>query len=87
MNFKDIHILKKERFSIGIEEASNKYYISIPVSNGFVDYEEYYEIDKAIFNNFPSNIEKVKSLVETYRNREKDEDLILKPGKNRGTTI
>jgi hypothetical protein len=87
MKFKDIHILKEERFSVGIEELSGKHYVSIPVSNGFVDYEEYYEIDITIFKGFPSNIELVKTLVEKYRKREKDEDLILKPGKNRGTAI
>ena len=54
---------------------------------GFIDYEEYYEIDNSTFEGFPSNIELIKTLVEKYRKREKDEDLILKPGKNRGTAI
>ena len=41
MKFKDIHIVKEEHFSIGIDELSDKHYVSLPVSNGFDDYEKY----------------------------------------------
>jgi hypothetical protein len=87
MNFKDIIISKKERFSIGLEEDSGKFYISIPVSNGLVDYEEYYEIDKSIYESYPDNLEKIIKLVDKYRKQEKDEDLFLEPGNNRGVAL
>ncbi len=87
MNFKDIIISKKERFSIGLEEDSGKFYISIPVSNSLVDYEEYYKIDKSIYENYPDNIEKIKKLVKMYKKQEKDEDLFLMPGSNRGVAL
>jgi hypothetical protein len=44
MQFDDIFIFKSERFAVGQEQDSGKYYLSIPVSNGLVEYEEYYEI-------------------------------------------
>ena len=44
MEFEDTYINKDHRFSLGKELNSGKYYLSIPVSNQMVDYEEYYEI-------------------------------------------
>jgi hypothetical protein len=49
LKFKDVVVCRSERFSIGIEESSGRFYLSIPVSNGLVDYEEYYEIDREAF--------------------------------------
>ena len=55
MKFKELHFDRTLRFSIGIEEESNSYYFSIPVSNSFVDYEEYYKITKSSFDLFIKN--------------------------------
>ena len=87
MKFQDIYVSKEKRFSIGIEKSSGKYYISIPVSNSYVDYEEYYEISKDIVDQYPKNIDKINKLVSEYRQRKRDDELIIKPGKNRGTAL
>jgi hypothetical protein len=50
MKFIDHYIFREERFSTGIEEDSGRHYLSIPVSSGTVDYEEYYSIDKDMFD-------------------------------------
>lgn len=87
MKFKDVFYSKEERFSVGVEEESGRYYVSIPVSNTFVDYEEYYEIDKTSFDRYQVDISAAKHFVNKCRNREVDDLLIIKPGKDRGVPI
>ncbi|MGE8097431.1 hypothetical protein [Pseudomonas fluorescens] len=84
MNFNDVLLSKSERFSIGIEEESGKFYVSIPVSNRMVDYDEYYEIDKRAFDTYIKNPASALSFVERCRNREVENLLIVQPGKDRG---
>ena len=87
MKFNDVLVSREHRFSLGIEETSGRYYVSIPVSNGMVDYEEYYEIDRAAFERYRVDPSTAIGFVERCRNREADELLIQKPGSNRGTAI
>ena len=84
MKFKDTYVNKEHRFSVGQETGSGKYYISIPVSNQRVDYEEYYEISKEIHDQCPDNIDELVKLVNKCKKHEMDEKLIIKPGKDRG---
>ena len=42
-------MITRPPLTLGIEEESGRYYISILVSNRRIDYDEYYEIDKADF--------------------------------------
>ena len=44
MKFSDVFVSREDRYSIGAELDSGGHYVSIPVSNGVVDYEEYYAI-------------------------------------------
>lgn len=37
MKFNDTYFSREDRYSIGIESMSGRYYASIPVSNGIVD--------------------------------------------------
>ena len=87
MKFKDVAVNRQERYSLGVEEDSGKYYLSIPVSNGLVDYEEYYEIDKPTFERYRADLDSALELVQRARRRELDDRLIVKPGSNRGTAI
>ena len=84
MKFHDVAVNKAERFSIGIEEESGRYYVSFPVHNDYVEYEEYYEIDRAQFDRFQQDGAAALAFVAKCRNREKDELLIIKPGRLRG---
>ena len=84
MKFKDVFVSKSGRYSIGIEEVSGKYYLSIPVSNQVVDYEEYYEIDRNSFDRFRTEPDLALDFAKKCRNREMDHLLIVKPGKSRG---
>jgi len=87
MNFKDVLVNREERFSVGAEQDSGKHYVSIPVSNGVVDYEEYYEIDQPTFERYRADLNSARDFVGRCRRREMDHLLIVKPGKNRGTAI
>lgn len=84
MKFNDVVVYKAERFSVGIEEESGRYYVSFPVRNDFVEYEEYYEIDRTQFEQFQQDGAAALAFVSQCRNREKDELLIVKPGRLRG---
>ena len=87
MKSRDKLVNREHRFSIGIEEDSGKYYLSIPVSNGLVDYEEYYEIDHDAFDKFRTDPDQAASFAEECRSRLMDDRLIQKPGSNRGTPV
>lgn len=75
-----------ERFSIGIELETERLYVSIPVSNRLVDYEEYYQIDRVAYDLYMSNPAAALDFVKLCRNREVDNLLIFAPGTDRGET-
>ncbi|TFZ34350.1 hypothetical protein EWW49_24820 [Pseudomonas syringae] len=87
MGFKDSFVSRDLMFSLGIEETSGRFYLSFPVSNGLVDYEEYYEIDKTSFDLFQADLKVADAFAMTCRRRERDDLLIQKPGVKRGTAI
>jgi hypothetical protein len=87
VKFDDIFISKEDRFSIGIEKDSKKYYLSFPVSNGLVEYEEYYEIDKAEFERFSRALDEMRKIASLGRDRKNDSRLLQQPGKKRGSPI
>ena len=87
MKFVDKHVFREERFSVGVEEITGKYYLSIPVANPYVDYEEYYEIDPDQFQACPDNLDQLKEIAAKSRARQNDARLIVQPGRLRGTPV
>lgn len=87
MRFRDILVRKEERYSIGVEELTGRYYLSIPIANNLVDYEEYYEINKEEFDAFNVSVVATAEFVQQCRNRKQDDRLMMKPGKDRGVAI
>jgi hypothetical protein len=83
-NFVDEIVSRELRFSIGVETKTGRYYLSIPVANRMADYEEYYEIDRSAYERYRADPRPAVAFVERCRNRELDELLILKPGRDRG---
>jgi hypothetical protein len=84
VKFHELYTCRKDYFSMGIEEDSGNYYLSIPVSNQLVDYEEYYRIDKKTFELYQQDSRVALEFVEKCRQRLNDDLLIIKPGKDRG---
>ena len=87
MTYNDTFFSREDRYSIGIESKLGRHYVSIPVSNGALDYEEYYEITSDQYRAFLEDRESAIAFVESCRRRERDDLLIEKPGWNRGTSV
>jgi hypothetical protein len=78
---------REDRYSIGTEADSGRYYVSIPVSTGLVDYEEYYAISPQQAEAFLVDRDAAVKFVEACRKHQCDDLLILKPGNNRGAPV
>ena len=87
IQFRDIIVRREHMFTLGVEQISGRFYVSIPVSNGMVDYEEYYEIDRVTFDLFSHDPDAALPFVSRCRRRELDGLLIIPPGTNRGAAI
>jgi hypothetical protein len=85
MKFQDVAVNRLERYTLGIEQESRRYYISILVSNRLVDYEEYYEIDEGMFERFRADLDSALPFVVRCRNRLEDPRLMIQPGSDRGS--
>jgi len=87
VRFRDEAVHREERYSIGVEEESGRFYVSIPVSNGLVDYEEYYEIDETLYERYRADLDSALELVERCRRRQADERLMYQPSSRRGSAL
>jgi hypothetical protein len=87
MKFEDAQFSREQRYSLGIETDSGRCYLSIPVSNGLVDYEEYYELSEEQYRLFLVDPVTAAQFAESCRRREQDDRLIQRPGSNRGTPV
>jgi hypothetical protein len=87
MKFDDTFFSREGRYSIGVESISGRYYASIPVSNGIVDYEEYYELTRDQYDEFLHSSAAAIEFIKPCRRREHDDLLLQRPGKNRGTPV
>ncbi|WP_075238904.1 hypothetical protein [Mycobacterium colombiense] len=87
MKFDDTYFSREDRYSIGVESMSGRYYASIPVSNGVVDYEEYYELTVDQYHQFLADRQAAVDFIEACRRHEHDDLLLQQPGNNRGTPV
>jgi hypothetical protein len=87
MAYIDAFFSREARYSIGSESETRRRYLSIPVSNGVVDYEEYYELDATEYDELLRDADAAVRFAESCRNRREDDRLIEKPGWNRGTPV
>ncbi|MFB6610028.1 hypothetical protein ACFCVO_06910 [Agromyces sp. NPDC056379] len=87
MKFRDEYFSREQRYSLGLEEESGRYFSSFPVSNGVVDYAEYYELTGEQYATFLANPTEALAFVDECRAHEHDDLLLQQPGRNRGTPI
>lgn len=85
--YSETYFSAKHRFSIGNDQKTGGYYLSIPVSSGVVDYDEQYHISETQFQDFSADPESAVPFVEECRRRQHDDLLIYPPGNRRGTPI
>lgn len=84
--FVDEVFSREHRCALGTDKKIGWRYLSIPVSNRLVDYEEYYRLSEAEYEAFLKEPAKAVAFAERCRRREMDHLLIIKPGRDRGTS-
>ena len=85
--FVDMKTCQVDRFALGRDNHTGEHYLSIPVSNRLVDYEEYYRLEPALYEGFLIDDHAAAAFAEACRAREHDERLIFPPGSDRGTAV
>ena len=87
MKPQDAFFSREDRYSLGTDLETGRHYASLPVSNGVVDYEEYFELTDIQFAAFLGDRNEALAFVDACRRREHDELLMVQPGWNRGTAV
>ena len=82
--FFDSFFSKEHFYSLGHDSKEGGAYFSIPVSNRYVDYEEYYRISSDELKTFVEQPDLAIAFAEKCRKQEMDDRLILTPGTDRG---
>lgn len=87
MTFDDTYFSREHRYSLGVETRSGRFYASIPVTLGAVDYVEYYELTGERYDELVADPSAAVEFVEACRRRELDHLLMHEPPLRRGTPI
>jgi hypothetical protein len=74
----------EQRCSLGVDQTTGTHYLSIPVSNRLVDYEEYYRLSAEEYDGFLADPARAYAFAERCRQRELDGLLIIPAGADRG---
>lgn len=85
MGFIDSKTSRQHRYSLGTDTESERPYLSIPVSNRMVDYEEFYLLTDAEFYAFEADPTLAVEFVAMCVRRELDDRLIIAPVSDRGS--
>jgi hypothetical protein len=86
-HFSDTHVFREQRFAIGSDTQTNVYFLSIPVANQMVDYEEYYRLTADQYSQFSNNGAAGSMFAQECRARKRDNLIILAPGTDRGDPL
>lgn len=81
--FKDTKVFAEYFFSIGIEETTSQPYISVPVSNGMIETEEYYHLDQGIYDSNENSEGLLIALSRKCLDKQNDENLFYYETLNR----
>lgn len=83
----DEYFSRENLYSLGIDRDSGAHYLSIPVSAGPFDYEEYYRLDDDKYARFLEDPAAAIAFAWECRRQEHDDLLLEKARENRGTAI
>jgi hypothetical protein len=84
MRFSTIEISRDHRYALERDTETGAPVLSIPVSNGIVDYCEYYTISESELARFLNDEAAAASFAIECGRRERDDRLVIKPGAARG---
>lgn len=87
MRFTNTKVFREERFAVGFDTKTGMSFLSIPVSNGLVEYSEFYVIPRELQERAAENKSQLLTLAEQCRRHELDSALIEQPGRLRGEPI
>ena len=62
MRMKVVFIDQTLRFALEIDEEDGGHFVSIPVRNAMVEYDEWYEVDRATFDSYVADPARMASL-------------------------
>ncbi len=84
MKWNTVYVSRQRRFALEIDEESGRTFLSIPVKNNFVEYDEWYEVDAETFERYRADPTLAIEFAEQCKRREMDHLLLLPPGTDRG---
>lgn len=73
------------RISLGEDRVTRKKFLSFPVANPYIDYEEHYALTAEEYAEFRRDWAAAAAFADAARRHEKDDRLILQPGRLRGS--
>ncbi len=83
--FVDKFVSKENRYTLGVELETGRYYFSMPVFNHLVEYDEYFEISEVEYDSLIENVDKAVSFKEQCSLRREDGRMTFFPkAGNRG---
>ena len=82
---KAVYVDRVMRFSLDADEDSGRTFLSIPVRNQMVEYDEWYEIDMETFERFVADPTQAHAMVDQAKARQIDHLLLFPPGTDRGS--
>jgi hypothetical protein len=85
--FSDTHVFREQRFAIGRDTQTSGFFLSIPVANQMVDYEEYYRLTPDQYRQFSNDSVAGGLFADECRARKRDDVIILAPGTDRGEPL
>jgi hypothetical protein len=85
MEYAFAYSFREHDYWLGIDPASGRHLLGIPVSNPMAEYIEFYWIRDGQYQSFLENQGLAIEFAEGCRRREHDDLLTRKPGKFRGT--
>jgi hypothetical protein len=87
MKPRDEYFSREERYALGVDEESGRFYASFPVNSSAVGYEEFYELNADQYRGFLADPVAAIAFIEECRRHERDDLLMQKPGWNRGIPV
>lgn len=85
--FEDFKVCADDRYSLGRDRETGEIYISVPVANRLAEYEEYYVLSGSESDCFCDDGAAARAFADECRARLRDDRLILRPGRDRGTAV
>lgn len=87
MRFHDSFVSRADRYALGVETVSGRPYLSVPVANRLVDYDEHYLLSSHEAEQFAREPEAARRFADACRARQHDDRLLMPPGRDRGTAV